>query len=720
MGVPAPSWRSFATFAAALTIFMPGTAALAAPAALVAAYSFDAGTGSLVRDVSGKGHDGTISGAAWMSSGRHGGALSFDGVNDLVTVADASALDLDSGMTLSAWVRPTANESWRTIVTKETNRSLVYGLFSNSDTARPSGVLTIGKNQRQKIVRGASVLPVSTWTHLATTYDGANLRLFVNGTQVARRAVTGQIGTSTGPLQIGGNNVWSEWFQGQLDDLRIYNRALTASELKTDMNTPAAPAPVEGTTAPTAPTAPTGLTVAGKTETSLTLSWNASTDNTDIAGYRLYRNGVPVDSTTGATYYTFTNLTCSTPYALAVDAVDVAGNASTAATTNTSTTECSLAVPSASANLWIDTTGGSCTRTTTPSGYADVDACGTFDAAYDRAACGDVIRIKGGTYGGQNVTGQRSCSGTWDAVTCSSCVQVLEASGERVVLSGSLTSNLDYAVFEGIEASNWNVTASGVDHVMCRNCDVNGVFFSGTPISHLSMIGGDVGPMVNAHPQLAPAAGNGAGWMTDVLFQGVNFHDVTTTNAASYHVECMQVAGGTRITFRANRWSNCGIFGLSITEYNNSGPPTDFLVENNFFGPSINGGYYSFHVNSNASAIVRLVLQYNSSPQPFLVKNVVQHQNSIVRGNLAPRPACDAPGTITYDNNVWTGGTCAGSDLSIGSLGFVNQGAWDYHIPDGHPAEGNGSATCPARDYDGEARPVPSGATCDAGADERS
>src|SRR5678816_542598 len=118
--------------------------------------------------------------------------------------------------------------------------------------------------------------PGSTWTHVASTYDGSQLRLYVNGSQVAIRAVTGALPNSASPLQIGGNRVWSEWFQGQIDDVRVYNRSLSAAELQADMS-----APVGGTApAPTppadtqAPSMPAGLAVSGQTQTSLTLSWN--------------------------------------------------------------------------------------------------------------------------------------------------------------------------------------------------------------------------------------------------------------------------------------------------------------------------------------------------------------------------------------------------------------------------------------------------------------
>ena len=71
------------------------------------------------------------SGPTWTTAGKYGNALSFDGVNDLVTVADANSLDLTNGMTLEAWVRPTAlGNNWRTALMKESSGSLSYALYA--------------------------------------------------------------------------------------------------------------------------------------------------------------------------------------------------------------------------------------------------------------------------------------------------------------------------------------------------------------------------------------------------------------------------------------------------------------------------------------------------------------------------------------------------------------------------------------------------------------
>lgn len=88
-------------------------------AGLVAAYGFEEPSGRSVVDSSPAGNDGMLDGASRTGAGRFGRALSFDGVDDLVSVPDAGSLDLDEGMTLEAWVRPRAYEGWQTALVKE-------------------------------------------------------------------------------------------------------------------------------------------------------------------------------------------------------------------------------------------------------------------------------------------------------------------------------------------------------------------------------------------------------------------------------------------------------------------------------------------------------------------------------------------------------------------------------------------------------------------------
>jgi hypothetical protein len=90
--------------------------------------------------------------------------------------------------------------------------------------------------------------------------------LYVNGAQVASQAQTGAIATSTNPLQIGGDSLYGGYFAGQIDEVRIYNRALNITEIQADMNTPVGSPPPTPTPSPTA--TPTATATATPTPTS--------------------------------------------------------------------------------------------------------------------------------------------------------------------------------------------------------------------------------------------------------------------------------------------------------------------------------------------------------------------------------------------------------------------------------------------------------------------
>jgi hypothetical protein len=89
---------------------------------------------------------------------------------------------------------------------------------------------------------GTSAVPVDRWSHVALTYDGSTLRLYVDGQQASSRVTTGSIQTPASPLWIGGNRPYGENFGGLIDEVRVYDRALGRAEIREDMATPVKPA----------------------------------------------------------------------------------------------------------------------------------------------------------------------------------------------------------------------------------------------------------------------------------------------------------------------------------------------------------------------------------------------------------------------------------------------------------------------------------------------
>jgi hypothetical protein len=207
---------------------------------LVAAYSFNAVSGTTAVDASGNGHTGSLKGGVtWTAAGKYGNALSFDGVNDYVSVASPGLPTGD--YTWAAWVNPNQTSSFRAILVARGIGASPGGLELNLDTG---GKIIVWSNGGLRLT-SATTIPAGAWTHVALTRAGATLRLYVNG------ALDPNTGTnsvahnfSTCPLLIGVDNdsgctgALNGYFAGRLDEIRIYNRAFTASEIQADMNTP--------------------------------------------------------------------------------------------------------------------------------------------------------------------------------------------------------------------------------------------------------------------------------------------------------------------------------------------------------------------------------------------------------------------------------------------------------------------------------------------------
>ena len=308
-----------------------------APSGLVAAYGFNEGTGTTVMDASGNGNNGTISGATWTTSGKYGNALGFNGTSALVTINNATMLQLSTAMTLEAWVNlSTVSSAWRDVIYKANDNYYLEG------TSMTSGRPAMGGKFASSPLYATTALAVNTWMHLAATYDGTTTRLYVNGTQVSSQAQTGAMAASTNPLQIGGDSLYGQFFQGTIDEVRIYNVALTAAQIQADMNAPISAVGATNDTQP--PTAPANLTATVVSSSQINLSWTAATDTVGVTGYLLQRslgagstNFTQLAAPSG-TNYSDTSLTSATIYNYRVRATDAAGNLSAYSSAASATT----------------------------------------------------------------------------------------------------------------------------------------------------------------------------------------------------------------------------------------------------------------------------------------------------------------------------------------------------------------------------------------------
>src|SRR5262249_8672209 len=158
-------------------------------------------------DVTGNGLTGALSNASW-TSGQFGGALQFTGdSNSFITVASAPSLQLTTAFTISAWVNPAASQPTEpAVIAKEISGGLPYVLYAHGDGQGPNAFTLIGGNYQQ--AAATSTIPPDTWTHLAATYDGATLSVYVNGVLASSVSVSGILDPGTGALRIGNDTVF--------------------------------------------------------------------------------------------------------------------------------------------------------------------------------------------------------------------------------------------------------------------------------------------------------------------------------------------------------------------------------------------------------------------------------------------------------------------------------------------------------------------------------
>ncbi len=205
---------------------------------LLAWWTFDEGAGTVVGDATGNGNHGTLEDSPIFVDGQFGQALAFDNSRVAIGASDSLIPDLFQGsFTLAAWINATrTGNTWqqifRSIRSDDTSNDTLF--INNGGKLSWRG--RVGGDWAGGMCETAPhVVPADQWTHVAVTGDGTNFRIYVNGALSQESAFQTTDGTNS-TYYIGGDPSWTgESYTGMIDDVRIYNMALTELEILVTM-----------------------------------------------------------------------------------------------------------------------------------------------------------------------------------------------------------------------------------------------------------------------------------------------------------------------------------------------------------------------------------------------------------------------------------------------------------------------------------------------------
>jgi len=202
---------------------------------LVGHWDMDEGGGSVLNDKSGNNNHGTLTNGPKWTKGKNGGALQFDGKDDYVDCGNDESLNITEAITIEAWVRHDEGGVYDGILQKGSFTSS-FGKYE-IHTTNDNKLRFILNGTTDNSVITSNSIPVGLWTHIVASWDGITIRAYINGVVDQNTDLfSGPLTTDSNPLRIGMYYSSGFIFNGQIDEVRIYNRALTEAEVRYHYN----------------------------------------------------------------------------------------------------------------------------------------------------------------------------------------------------------------------------------------------------------------------------------------------------------------------------------------------------------------------------------------------------------------------------------------------------------------------------------------------------
>lgn len=395
---------------------------------------------------------------------------------------------------------------------------------------------------------------------------------------------------------------------------------------------------------------------------------------------------------------------------------------------------------SGSANLWVNTTAGTCSRNASPAAYSSATACGSFQAAYSAASCGDIVGVQSGTYAAQSISsGSKSCGSsaasnveftTIPGQPASACtnnttvdmpdisVSVAHVTEACFTAYDSATSGANCSSVSGSAGQHTSIIWNVFDHIKFRCAFLDS--------DHMVISNSSFGPDQVCQHTLEDTVDfrSNTDEITDVTMTGNTFLAQSDGGVSECgtgrHIDMMQGYGAADFVIEKSTWTGCYSECIIFRPFN-GGVPGPITIENNYFDQVEHPGQ-AVEIGDNAgpdNCTAPILVDYNTLESGASVHGGCTTTVTI-RANILSDSACNQS-NFSWDHNVWlaTSGATCGTNTKHCTPTLLSPGnAPDYDLDpsDTCAVDAGDPANKPADDIHGTGRPI--GANPDAGANE--